>query len=106
MHVVHDELTYNDTTLTRDQFANLLHEDVRTIPDLRYEVRSMVADDARIAARLWFSCTPRRPFRGVDTGGRRVAFAERVFYELVDGRIRKIDSLIDVDSVRQQASQV
>ncbi len=103
--VVHDRVTHNGRDLSRGEFADLLREDVATIPDLHYELRRLVVDGADLAARLWFSCTPRRPFRGVDTGGRRVGFAEHVFYELRDGRIAAIESVVDVEAVRQQASR-
>ncbi|TNM67100.1 ester cyclase [Streptomyces sp. NP160] len=100
--VVHDEVTHDGRLMTREQFADLLREDVATIPDLRYELRALVVDGDHLAARLWFDCTPVRPFRGVDTRGQRVAFAEHAFYELVDGRIRSIESVVDVDAVRRQ----
>lgn len=103
--VVHDELVHDGRTMTREQFADLLREDVATIPDLRYQVRLLLADGDRLAVRLWFDCTPVRPFRGVDTRGRRVAFAEHAFYELVDGRIRTVESVVDVDAVRRQVER-
>lgn len=103
--VVHDELVHDGRTMTREQFADLLREDVATIPDLRYQVRLLLADGDRLAVRLWFDGTPVRPFRGVDTLGRRVAFAEHAFYELVDGRIRTVESVVDVDAVRRQVER-
>lgn len=103
--VVHDHLTHDGRAMTREQFADLLRDDVATVPDLRYELRALVVDGDRLAARLWFDCTPVRPFRGVDTAGRRVAFAEHAFYELADGRIRAVESVVDVDAVRRQVQR-
>jgi len=103
--VVHDHLTHDGRAMTRAQFADLLRDDAATIPDLRYEVRTLVVDGDRLAVRLWFECTPVRPFRGVDTRGRRVAFAEHAFYELEQGRIRAVESVVDVDAVRRQVQR-
>jgi predicted ester cyclase len=99
---VHDRLTYNGEEWTLDRYRSLLAEDVRTVPDLRYEIRLLVAGPDHVACRLWFDCTPRRPFLGIDTGGRRVAFTEHVFYRFRDGRIADVWSLIDTDGVRRQ----
>lgn len=103
--VVHDEVTHDGRRMTREQFADLLREDVAVVPDLHYELRTLVVSGDRLAARLWFDCTPARPFRGVDTGGRRVGFAEHAFYDLAEGRILRIESVVDVDAVRRQVQR-
>jgi predicted ester cyclase len=103
--VVHDELTHDGRRMTREQFTDLLRDDVAVIPDLHFDLHALVVSGDRLAARLWFDCTPVRPFRGVDTGGRRVAFAEHAFYELTEGRIRAIESVVDVDAVRRQVQR-
>ncbi|MFB9378339.1 ester cyclase [Kineococcus gynurae] len=100
--VVHDELTHNDRTMTRAEFVDLLREDLAAIPDLHYDVHRLLVQGDRLAVRLWFDCTPVRPFRGVDTRGQRVGFAEHAFYELAGGRIRTVESVVDVDAVRRQ----
>ncbi len=102
---VHDVLTYNGPSWTLDEYQALLRSDVDTIPDLRYEVRSLVADEVQVAARLWFSCTPNGLFQGIETSGRTVQFAEHVFYEFDDLKIRHVSSLIDRDAVRRQVGR-
>jgi predicted ester cyclase len=99
---VHDRLTYNGEEWTREQYRARLAEDVRTIPDLHYEIRLLVPGPGHVACRLWFDCTPRRRFLGIDTGGRRVSFAEHVFYRFRDRRIEDVWSLIDADGIRRQ----
>jgi predicted ester cyclase len=99
---VHDQLTYNGEEWTRDTYRELLVDDVRKIPDLRYEIRLLVAGPDHVACRLWFDCTPRQVFHGIDAGGRRVSFAEHVFYRFRADRIADVWSLIDIDSIRRQ----
>jgi predicted ester cyclase len=99
---VHDQLVYNDESITREQYAQLIAEDVHNIPDLHFTVDLCVAGDDVVACRLWFDCTPEHEFAGIAPTGRRVAFAEHVFYRFRDGRIERVWSLIDTDAVRDQ----
>lgn len=100
---VHDRLVYNDAAITREQYAALLVDDVRAIPDLHYVIDLLVAEGDLVSARLWFDCHPRGSFLGVDVDGRRVAFAEHVLYRLRERRIERVWSLLDRDAVRDQA---
>jgi predicted ester cyclase len=101
---VHDRLTYNGDDWTLDRYRSRLAEDARGIPDLRYEVRLLVTGPDHVAARLWFDCTPRHDFLGIPATGRRVSFAEHVFYRFRDARIEHVWSVIDTDAVRRQLS--
>ena len=99
---VHDRLVYNGEEWTREQYRARLADDVRAIPDLRYDVQLLVAGPDRVACRIWFDCTPRGSFLGVDVDGRRVSFAEHVFYRFRGNRIEQVWSLIDVEGIRRQ----
>lgn len=99
---VHDELTYNEAQLTRSEYAAMRAEDVRAIPDLKYDVRLLVVSGDLVACRLWFDCTPQRTFLGVEPNGGRVAFAEHVFYRFRDERIEQVWSLLDTDTIRRR----
>ena len=99
---VHDEVVRNDQTMTGQQYAGLIAADVEAIPDLRYTIDLLVSGDDTIAARLWFDCTPVRPFAGVAPTGGRVQFAEHVFYRFRDRRIAHVWSLIDTPAIRDQ----
>jgi predicted ester cyclase len=99
---VHDQITYNDQPMTRQQYEDLLTGDVQAIPDLAYQIQTLVVQAGQVACRLWFECTPVREFLGFEPTGARIAFAEHVFYEFEDGRIRRVRSLIDRNAVEQQ----
>ncbi len=99
---VHDQLTYNDASLTREQYASMLAADVAAIPDLHYDIHLLVVNDDHVAARLWFDCTPHRTFLGIEPNGSRAAFAEHVFYRFREGRIEHVSSLLDTDAIRRQ----
>jgi len=99
---VHDRLVYNDEEWTRERYRALLVDDVRNIPDLRYTIQQLVVGPDHVACRIWFDCTPQHEFLGIDAAGRRVSFAEHVFYRFRAGRIEQVWSLIDTDGIRRQ----
>jgi steroid delta-isomerase-like uncharacterized protein len=102
---VHDELTYNDKVLTRQEYADMIAADVRATPDLRFTAQQLVAGDDLVACRLWFECTPTGTFLGVPPNGQRISFAEHAFYSFRAGRIAAVWSLIDHDAVREQLAR-
>lgn len=104
-HYVHERITYNDEPLSRLQYEDLLAGDVQAIPDLAYQIQTLVVQGGQVACRLWFECTPREGFPGLEPTGARVAFAEHVFYEFEDGRIRRVRSVIDRSAVERQLRQ-
>jgi predicted ester cyclase len=100
---VHDEVVRNGQTMTCQQYAQFIAADVDAIPDLTYTIDQLVSSDDTVAARLWFDCTPVRDFGGLPVAGRRVQFAEHVFYRFRHGRIAQVWSLIDTDALRAQS---
>jgi predicted ester cyclase len=99
---VHDELTYNGAPMSRVQYRDLLATDIEAVPDLFYDAQIVVATDDRVACRLFFSCTPQRDFLGFTPNGKRLTFAEHVFYDFRDARIAAVTSLIDRYSIQTQ----
>jgi predicted ester cyclase len=99
---VHDELTYNGEPMTRAGYRALLAGDVEAIPDLFFDAQIIVATDDRVACRLLFTCTPVREFLGFTPDGRRLTFAEHVFYDFRAGRIAAVTSLIDRHAIQAQ----
>ena len=102
VHHVADRLTYNGEAMTGQAYRDLLAGDLAAIPDLFYDARLVVADGDMVAARLLFDCTPQRDFLGFTPDGRRLVFAEHVFYRYRDGRIAEVTSLIDRAAVAAQ----
>ncbi len=101
-HFVQDELTYNGEPMTRRQYQDLIAADVAAIPDLVYAAHLVVACGEQVACRLVFDCTPRREFLGFTPDGRRLTFAEHVFYRFREGRIAAVWSLIDRAAITAQ----
>lgn len=99
---VDEVVHYNGRFVGLSGYRNMLEEDFRAIPDLFFKVELLIADEAHIASRLYFDCTPHGVLFGLPVNGKRVKFVENVFYEYSDGKISKVWSLIDKEAIAQQ----
>ncbi|KAB0676309.1 ester cyclase [Aureimonas leprariae] len=99
---VRDDAVHNGRPLGLSGYQAMLEEDFRTIPDLRFLVDLLVCQPPHVAARLWFECTPAGRFLGLDAAGRRLSFAENVFYRFRDGRIAEVWSVVDKAAIEAQ----
>lgn len=99
---VHAEVRHNGRAFALAGYRAMLEEDVRAIPDLRFEIGMLVAEPPLIATRLLFTCTPTGVFLGLPVNGRTVSFSENVFYAYRDGLIAEVWSVIDKAAVEAQ----
>lgn len=99
---VHDEVSYNGEPIGLSGYRGNLENDYVQIPDLQFKIALLVVDAQTIAARLRFDVTPVGEFLGVPVNGRRVSFTENVFYEIEDGKMRHVWSIIDKAAIEAQ----
>jgi steroid delta-isomerase-like uncharacterized protein len=99
---VGEDVHYNGKRIGLSGYRAMLENDHREIPDLHFNVRSVVADRSTVASRIQFDVTPRGEFFGLPINGRRVSFSENVFYEFENGKIARVWSVIDKEAVRAQ----
>lgn len=99
---VHDAVTHNGRQIGLAGYRDMLVKDFEEIPDLVFDIRLLICDPPRIAARLDFDCSPKGEFLGLPINGRRVSFAENVIYEFRDGRIWQVWSVIDKAALEAQ----
>ncbi|VXA94738.1 Ester cyclase [Burkholderia sp. 8Y] len=99
---VHDSVVHNGKSIGLAGYREMLERDFEQIPDLRFDIRLLTAEPPIIASRLWFDCTPKQDFMGLRIGGRRVSFAENVFYEFRERKIAQVWSVIDKAAIEAQ----
>ncbi|CDN57945.1 Putative ester cyclase (plasmid) [Neorhizobium galegae bv. officinalis bv. officinalis str. HAMBI 1141] len=99
---VQDDVRRNSTMLGLSGYRRMLEDNFEQMPDLHFDIQILVAEPPHIAARLWFDVTPKGQFLGVPVNGRKVAFAENVFYEFRGGRIQEVWSVIDKAGIEGQ----
>jgi predicted ester cyclase len=80
----------------------MLIKDFEEIPDLCFNIAILTCEPPFVAARLEFNCSPSGTFLGLPVNGRRVSFAENVFYQFRDGRIVSVWSIIDKTAIEAQ----
>jgi predicted ester cyclase len=92
---VHDEVHYNGERIGLSGYRQMLERDFRQIPDLHFDIHLLICEPPRLASRLRFDCTPKGDFLGLEVNGRKVSFAENVFYEFDGHKIKAVWSIID-----------
>lgn len=96
------DVVHNGRPVGLEGYRAMLEHDVSEIPDLRFDIQQLVADEQQVAARLRFDCRPIGVFRELAVHGRRVIFHEHVFYAFVDARISQVWSVIDKAEIAAQ----
>lgn len=99
---VHDDVHYNGKRIGLSGYRQMLEGDFRAIPDLYFDIKLLISEPPRVASRLSFECTPTGTLFGLPVNGRKVQFAENVFYEFLDGRITNVWSIIDKAAIEAQ----
>ena len=99
---VHDNVRYNGRPVGLKNYRAMLEDNFARIPDLHFNIELLLAVPPRIASRLQFDCRPRGEFMGLSVNGKRVRFAENVFYELSDSKIVEVWSVIDKATIESQ----
>ena len=101
LYVAHDAV-HNGRAFGLQGYREMLESDFREIPDLRFVVDLVTCDPPNVAARLAFDCAPAGEFQGLPVNGKRIVFAENVFYEFRDGKIAQVWSVIDKAAIEAQ----
>ena len=101
---VHDQVRHNGNRIGLAGYRQTLENDYATIPDLHFEIELLVSEPPHVASRLRFNCSPAGRFLDLDIDGRKVSFAENVFYEFRDRKIVEVHSVIDKPAIEAQLS--
>ena len=80
----------------------MLERDFEEIPDLQFNIELLVCEPPLVASRLRFDCRPKGLFLGLPVNGKRVVFAENVFYQFRDGKIAEVWSVVDKAAIEAQ----
>jgi predicted ester cyclase len=99
---VHEEVRYNGKHIGLSGYREMLEGDFRAIPDLFFDIQLLICEPPGVASRLQFDCIPKGELFGLPVNGRRVQFAENVFYEFLDGKIESVWSVIDRAAIEAQ----
>jgi predicted ester cyclase len=83
-------------------YRAMLERDFAEIPDLKFNIELLICDPPHVASRLQFDCRPNGHFLDLPVNGKRVNFAENVFYRFRDERIAEVWSVIDKGAIEAQ----
>ncbi|RVI56993.1 ester cyclase [Sinorhizobium medicae] len=96
------DVRHNGRLLGLSGYRSMLVKDFEDIPDLLFKIDRLACEPPLIAARLKFDCSPKGSFLGLAINGRRISFAENVFYEVTNGKIADVFSVIDKTAIEDQ----
>jgi predicted ester cyclase len=96
---VADDARHNGRPFGLAGYRAMLERDFSEIPDLRFNIELMVCEPPYVASRLRFDCRPKGLFLDLPVNGKRVVFAENVFYRFRDERIAEVWSVIDKGAI-------
>jgi predicted ester cyclase len=99
---VQDDVSHNGRAFGLAGYRAMLERDFEEIPDLYFNIELLVAEPPYVASRLNFDCAPNGLFLGLPVNGRRVRFAENVFYRFRAGKIDEVWSVIDKAAIEAQ----
>jgi predicted ester cyclase len=99
---VADEVQHNCRRLGLPGYRAMLERDFQDIPDLHFYIDLLIADPPFVASRLAFNCRPAGEFLGLSVHGKRVSFAENVFYQFRGEKIAQVWSVIDKAAIEAQ----
>jgi predicted ester cyclase len=99
---VAEDVEHNGRPFGLAGYRAMLIRDYEDIPDLRFNIDMLACEPPLVAARLMFDCSPKGLFLGLPVNGRRVVFAENVFYRYRADRIAAVWSVIDKSAIEAQ----
>ncbi len=99
---VADDARHNGRPFGLAGYRAMLERDFDEIPDLHFNIELLVCEPPFVASRLSFDCTPKGLFLGLPVNGKRVVFAENVFYKFRSGKIEQVWSVIDKLAIEAQ----
>jgi predicted ester cyclase len=99
---VQDDVRHNGHAFGLAGYRAMLERDFQEIPDLHFKIELMIAEPPYVGSRLSFDCTPKGLFLGLPVNGRRVRFAENVFYQFRSSKIERVWSVIDKAAIEAQ----
>jgi predicted ester cyclase len=99
---VAQDVSHNGRRFGLSGYREMLERDFEEIPDLSFSIELLVCDERFVASRLAFDCSPKGRFLGLEVNGRKVSFAENVFYEFREGKIVQVWSVIDKAAIEAQ----
>jgi predicted ester cyclase len=97
-----DEVMLNGEPGTRDNVIADMKHIIDAVPDFHWEVRELLFDRDRIAARVLNTGTPVKEWLGVSPTGASFEIVEYAIYKVSNGRFVQMTNLHDSADARRQ----
>ncbi|KAI6248771.1 hypothetical protein HI914_02953 [Erysiphe necator] len=98
-------IVVNNETYTLSEYETSLLNLMNAAPDFHISVQKLIAEGSTIATRFLVTCTPEQLYMGFSPNGKRIEYAEHVFYRFCGKKCCEISALIDIKAVESQLSK-
>ncbi len=99
---VADEVLLNGEPGTRNDVMADMRSIIGAVPDFRWEVRELLFDRDRLAARVRNTGTPAKEWLGVAPTGASFEIIEYAIYKVANGKFAQMTNLHDSAEVHRQ----
>ncbi|PNP56785.1 hypothetical protein THARTR1_03481 [Trichoderma harzianum] len=105
---LHPNLTRNHIALTAEQYVNQANEGFKAIPDLDVTLDQVFPDKSNsyVFGRLIVRGTLKREFMEIKPSGKPFEFSELTIYEYKDGKVFRILTATDKESIKNQVESL
>ncbi|MTD53099.1 ester cyclase [Amycolatopsis pithecellobii] len=102
---IDERTTLNGEPATRDDLIAVQKADVDAVPDLHWELKELLFDGDRLAARLINTGTPVKEWLGVPPSGASFEIVEFAIYQVRNGRFVHMTALHDAGELLRQLTR-
>ncbi|KAL7953845.1 hypothetical protein V8C34DRAFT_296004 [Trichoderma compactum] len=105
---LHPNLTRNHIAITAEQYVDQANEGFKAIPDLGVTLDQVFADKSSslVFGRMIVRGTLKQEFMGIKPSGKPFEFSELLIYEYKDGKVFRILTATDKESIKNQVESL
>jgi len=96
------EITQEGQTRSKEECLAEFEEIKRAMPDVRYDIQELIAEDDRVVVVENYSGSMRGEMQGIKPTGRRMSVTAVDIYRVRDGKLAEVRSVFDTGQVMQQ----
>jgi predicted ester cyclase len=99
---VHREVVFNSKKTTLSDFTAAIVSNIEAVPNIHWEIQTIVVDHQSIAVRLQDTGTPTATWLDILPRGKSFKANEFAMYKISEGKISEMWFLFDVPSIQSQ----
>lgn len=96
------QTTFTNEIMNRDEYFDFIQHLRESIPELEVEIEEIMSEGDRVITHASFIGTVKKPVFGLPASDKIIAFPVASFWELGNGKIKSLNTLIDIAGLERQ----